>query len=426
MQKFNNFSEINAFLQQDMTLLEYCKTVIADTILEIREYLTSENNKRFSALRFFDNRQCCIYLKNHTRIIWSIEMTLEQVVIPYLDDIEYVDFDAIPWKKPEPLRTKHPWYYHNLWHELEYMNGYHQYLCDYRFDSVHGAYQYGDAYDISAEHKQHCNRNGRSLFREYPDYQVVVYTKGKEHYTYFANLMDACIGGFIAEQILLSNTAVNHSLEYGNCTYKSKAIHFFPLNEHRLEINEQEFLEQSKTECSQIVHRLLRSLAPSRRLAFNIQQNTVIAEFIYIYIHSLRWCSIAENFTIIYPLFCNYLQTNRTLTNHEKESLIHEITDVCHANYYDKPSFDSPNTPLQHFQAAVWALVNSTTYMEAISNILSFVNFQHEGQLAVTLTGAFAGIYYQHYRIPQKYLTENRYYTHFSNSIIPLEKIRFY
>ena len=237
MQKFNNFSEVNTFLQQDMTLLEYCKTVIADTILEIREYLISENNKHFSALRFFDNRQCCIYLKNHTRIIWSIEMTLEQVVIPDLDDIEYVDFDAIPWKKPDPLRTKHPWYYHNLWHELEYMNGYHQYLCDYRFDSVHGAYQYGDAYDISEEHKQHCNREGRSLFREYPDYQVVVYTKGKEHYTYFANLMDACIGGFIAEQILLSNPPENHSLEYGNCTYKSKAIHIFPLNEHRLRAN---------------------------------------------------------------------------------------------------------------------------------------------------------------------------------------------
>ena len=36
-------------------------------------------------------------------------------------------------------------------------------------------------------------------------------------------------------------------------------------------------------------------------------------------------------------------------------------------------------------------------------------------------TGIFAGIYYQHYRIPKEYLTNNRYYGKFSASIIPLE-----
>ena len=159
---------------------------------------------------------------------------------------------------------------------------------------------------------------------------------------------------------------------------------------------------------------------------FDFSRCTAIAVFIYMYFQSLCGFSDAENFTLIYPVFCNYLKENASLKRHEKEKLISKIDRVCHTNYFGEPPVKNPETVLEQFQAAVWALVNSTTYMEAIRNILNFVEFRHEEQLAVTLTGAFAGIYYQHYRIPYKYLTENRYYSHFYKSVIPYEKIHFY
>ena len=70
---------------------------------------------------------------------------------------------------------------------------------------------------------------------------------------------------------------------------------------------------------------------------------------------------------------------------------------------------------------AVWAVVNSDSYLCALKNILEFVTYQHSAKLAVILTCIFAGIYYQNYRIPQEYLKNNRSYGKFSASIIPLD-----
>lgn len=424
--KFKTLDEVNAFLLKDMTPLEYCKMVIADTINEIQGYLTADRKHYFSALDFFADRQCAIRLKDNTLIIWDIEMTFEQVVLPNLNDIEYVDFGSIPWKVPYDFDGYYFGNYYDIGREFCNLQEPVNFGYFYRFDSVHGAYLYGDAYHNSDAYKQQRKSISRILFRNYPDYQVVVYTKGKEHYTYYANFTDACIGAYVAEQILLSNQPESRSLNYGNNSYKSKAAILFPMNKIRHGNTQREYLNHLQTECEQIIHKIYHSLSSSRRSMFDFPRCNAIAVFIYMYFQSLCGFSDAENFTLIYPIFCNYLKENASLKRHEKEKLISEINRVCHANYYGEPPVKNPETVLEQFQAAVWALVNSTTYMEAISNILNLVDFQHEGQLAVTLTGAFAGIYYQHYRIPQKYLTENRYYTHFFNSVIPMEKICFY
>ena len=423
--KFKTLDEVNAFLLKDMTPLEYCKMVIADTINEIQKHITLDGDPDIDTLHLFWHRQCGIYLKNNTLIIWDIEMTPDQIVLPNLDDIVYVDFDTIPWKAPSDFKVIKSYGYCNLGKFCDLIKPV-KYGLEYCFDSIHGAYLHGDDYYNSNEYQRYNNDNSRSLFREYPDFQVEVYTKGKEKYTYFANFKDGCIGAYVAEQILLSNQPESRSLTYGNNSYKSKAAILFPMNKIRHGNTQREYLNHLQTECEQIIHKIYRSLSSSRRSMFDFPRCTAIAVFIYMYFQSLCGFSDAENFTLIYPIFCNYLKENASLKRYEKEKLISEINRVCHANYYGEPPVKNPETVLEQFQAAVWALVNSTTYMEAIRNILNFVEFQHAGQLAVSLTGAFAGIYYQHYRIPQNYLTENRYYTHFFNSVIPMEKIRFY
>ena len=144
------------------------------------------------------------------------------------------------------------------------------------------------------------------------------------------------------------------------------------------------------------------------------------AFFIYYYLYSLKRYSVAENFSIIEPIVLRWLDTFHWQWKREKTDMSRAIQAVCHADYYTRPDLKL-NSPLKHMQAAVWALTNSTSYMEAMQNILEYVDYQHSGQLAVTLTGAFAGIYYQHCRIPRYYLTENRYYSRYSLHIIPLD-----
>lgn len=241
-----NTDEINEFLLRGMTPMEYCKTVISDTVQEIQEFLTADNENEFNCFSTFDCRSCCIYMKNHTHIRWDFEMLLEQVVLPDLDQIEYVEFYGVPWKKPIPNHPEHTWDYRDLLHEfhmLEMRNmrrlkrlhpfDYHddRESREYRFDSVRGAFLYKDAYYNSEEYKLCHDSKSHYLARNYPDYQVSVRTPGEESDDYFASLMDAGIGAFIAEQILLSNTPEKRSLEYGIRTYKSKAIHVFPLTQ---------------------------------------------------------------------------------------------------------------------------------------------------------------------------------------------------
>ena len=103
--KFKTLDEVNAFLLKDMTPLEYCKMVIADTINEIQKHITLDGDPDIDTLHLFWHRQCGIYLKNNTLIIWDIEMTPDQIVLPNLDDIVYVDFDTIPWKAPSDFKV---------------------------------------------------------------------------------------------------------------------------------------------------------------------------------------------------------------------------------------------------------------------------------------------------------------------------------
>jgi hypothetical protein len=232
--------------------------------------------------------------------------------------------------------------------------------------------------------------------------------------------MDGYIGALIAEQVLLSNQPENKSIQYGTEEYQSM-VAFAPIPiESGHHLYEKAFMDEAQFYCSRLDSRLELS-ADGCCISSDDERRTVAyAKFVYLYVHSLLDTAPAENFSIIEPIFAKYLSENVRFSWNLDE-YIETLRKVCRANYYKKARFRSVKTPVQSFQAAVWAVVNSDSYVSALTNILEFVQYNHNAKLAVILTGIFAGIYYQHYRIPKEYLTNNRYYGKFSASIIPLD-----
>ena len=425
---FQNTDEINEYLLKDTTPLEYCKSVIAETISQIMEYLNgNKDDDGFDSVDFFWNRQCEIYLKNHTVFHWTLETPLAAICIPAQDDIEYIMFHAIPKRMTMEERKKL-----GIVEEVYIFEQSYEFCSlgrfidewghsGYKLDSIHGAYHEKDEYGKTVPNNRFHRDNYRLVERWWPEYQVSLdITDQGFHGTYFADVMDGYIGALIAEQVLLSNKPENNSIQYGTEAYQSM-VAFAPIpieSEH--DLYEKAFMDEAQYYCRRLDSRLELS-AKGRHISSDDRRRTVAyAKFVYLYVHTLLDTAPAENFSIIEPIFAKYLSENVRFSWNLDE-YIETLRKVCQTNYYNKPRFRSVKTPVQSFQAAVWAVVNSDSYLSALTNILEFVQYRHSAKLAVILTGIFAGIYYQHYRIPQEYLTKNRYYGKFSASIIPLD-----
>ena len=423
---FQNTDEINAYLFKDTTPFAYCKAVVEDMIAEITEYLNGKcDDDGFDSVDFFWDRQCDIYLKNHTVFHWTLETPLAAVCLPNPDDIEYIMIYGTPkrmtWEEAKELGISEEAYRCESRGGLCNLGRFMDERTDCRMDSIHGVFGEDDEYNKTVLNNRFHRGKYRSVARCWPDWQVQLdITDQGFHGTYFANIMDGYIGALIAEQVLLSNKPEHASLQYGTEDYQSMAA-FAPVPvESGHDLYEKAFMDEAHFYCSRLDSRLELSADGCCISSDDRRRTVTYAMFVYLYVHSLLHTAPAENFSIIEPIFAKYL-SETVRFSWELEEHLKTLKNVCHANYYKKPRFRSVKTPVRSFQAAVWAVVNSDSYLSALKNILEFVQYKHSAKLAVILTGIFAGIYYQHYRIPQEYLTNNRYYGKFSASIIPLD-----
>lgn len=400
---FRNTDEINEYLLKDTTPLDYCKSVIVDTVSQIMEYLNgNKDHDRFDSVHFFGDRQCEIYLKNLTVFHWTMETPLAAVYIPDPDDIEYIMFHGVPkrmtLKEARKLGISKDEYEYEVRDGICDLGRFMDEWADCKLDSIHGAYLEKDEYGKTVANNRFHRGKYRLVERWWPEYQVSLdITDQGYRGTYFADIMDGYIGALIAEQVLLSNKPEDSSIQYGKV-----------------------FMDEAQFYCRRLDSRLELSANGCSISSFDIRRNVTYAKFVYLYVHSLLDTAPAENFSVIEPIFAKHLSESIRYS-WELEDHLETLRKVCQRNYYKKPRFRTIKTPIQSFQAAVWAVVNSDSYVSALRNILEFVQYQHSAKLAVILTGIFAGIYYQHYRIPQEYLTNNRYYGKFSAAIIPLD-----
>ena len=423
---FRNTDEINEYLLKDTTPLDYCKSVIADTVSQIMEYLNgNKDHDRFDSVHFFGDRQCEIYLKNLTVFHWTMETPLAAVCIPDPDDIEYIMFHGVPkrmtLKEARKLGISKDEYEYEVREGICDLGRFMDEWADCKLDSIHGAYLEKDEYGKTVANNRFHRGKYRLVERWWPEYQVSLdITDQGYRGTYFADIMDGYIGALIAEQVLLSNKPEDSSIQYGTEDYQS-LVAFAPIPiESGHELYEKVFMDEAQFYCRRLDSRLDLSANGCSISSFDIRRNVTYAKFVYLYVHSLLDTAPAENFSVIEPIFAKHLSESIRYS-WELEDHLETLRKVCHRNYYKKPRFRTIKTPIQSIQAAVWAVVNSDSYVSALRNILEFVQYQHSAKLAVILTGIFAGIYYQHYRIPQEYLTNNRYYGKFSAAIIPLD-----
>ena len=84
--------EINNSLIKLLPPMEYCKMIIKFTAHQIEELKKGICEAGYSSSEFFWYRQCDICLKNGTRITWHLELGFDEIIIPDLDEIEYVKF----------------------------------------------------------------------------------------------------------------------------------------------------------------------------------------------------------------------------------------------------------------------------------------------------------------------------------------------
>ena len=424
---FKTTEELNSFVLQGKTPLEYCKSVLKDIITMLTVYVNGDRDADdLDPADFFWDRQCEIHLKNRTAFQWTIETPLEAIIIPNLDDVEYVLIHGVPAKLTKAEAAKLGIYkkdienhHHNgFFHLNEYLNS----RAEYKIDSIHGVFAVDDDYGKTVHRNYFHTRDYRLVERWYPEYQVSLHITDRGFGgTYFAGVMDGYIGALIAEQILLSNDPQDASLKYGTQEYQSIVVFASPPTESTHSICNHAFLDDALSYCSRLLDSLDLDAQEHSVCGSNRAQAIAYAKFVYMYIHSLLRTAPAENFSIIEPVFIKHLKQISEDVFWDAKGMISDIRKICRTNYYKKPQFAFPKSFAEHFSVAVWAVVNCDSYLSALKNILELVQYRHDAQLAVTLTGIFAGIYYQHYRIPQDFLVNNRYYGRFSASIIPLD-----
>lgn len=418
---FQNVDEINTYLLKDTTPFEYCKQIITCMLTEIREYLIGTNRcKRFDSVDFFSTRQCDVFLNNGTCAEFTLETSLDALLLFNPDDIEYVHFS---YTIPKMIAEDDA---HQYYDDDEYKGiiGF-PFCCDLSefmpkgtecgFDSIKGAFLRDEAYGKVVYENEYFKGNYRYPFRY--DSDLSAYDANS---TYFAGITDGYIGALVAEQILLSNRPEDCALQYGKQDYESLVADAPLPEESRVAIGDPAFMKEANEWRKTLFVKLKAELGKAFS-RYDPSERTTFTLLCYIYMHSLLRTAAAENFTVIETVFTDHLKKEGKGFLDEPEAMLQEVEIVCSADYFSKPQYNGTGTLFRHFQAAVWAVVNSNSYLKAISNILTLTAFSHDAKLPVILTGCFAGIYYQHYGIPKEYLTQNRFYERFSLSILPLE-----
>ena len=126
--------EINNSLIKHLPPMEYCKMIIKFTAQQIEELKKGICEAGYGPSEFFWYRQCEICLKNGTRITWHLELCFDEIIIPDLDEIEYVKFYHCVPEIASPAS-----FYDENYYSSDCIYGlYDHYNGKMEFDSVNG------------------------------------------------------------------------------------------------------------------------------------------------------------------------------------------------------------------------------------------------------------------------------------------------
>ena len=76
--------------------MDYCKMMLEIMFRQLSDVIAGKRIEGYNAYDFFINRCCYICLNNGTILHFDTETELESIIIPNMDDIEYVQFYGVP------------------------------------------------------------------------------------------------------------------------------------------------------------------------------------------------------------------------------------------------------------------------------------------------------------------------------------------
>ena len=90
------YTQITYSLLHVLKPMDYCKMMLEIMFRQLSDVIAGKRTEEYNAYDFFINRCCYICLNNGTILHFDTETELESIIIPNMDDIEYVQFYGVP------------------------------------------------------------------------------------------------------------------------------------------------------------------------------------------------------------------------------------------------------------------------------------------------------------------------------------------
>ncbi len=379
------YTQISNSLLHILEPMDYCKRMLKIMFDQITDIITGKRIDGFGSVDFFSYRQCTVILKSGIKLLFHLETNLENVVIPDMDDIEYVQFYAVPEiADPSSFKGNDKGYFgggekEDCYHELKYgfgSNGNYIEDCYYEMYDYYGSkYGYNSIDGITASEKPipEKYKNYRTIQREYYEFYKPD-TKVQEYYD--PGMKGAFLGMKTAEEYLAEKNG-----------YVPK---FYQLPRR--------FIEGYR--CI-ITHEYINHLAQFIRMmrendlwnGNELEKACIYAA--YLYTGSLINLGHCENMTVLRYIFENY--PNR--------EAVHELEKLWNIDKY-VPTTE--NDPVNMLCLAVYALIETVRpyngrpvpgelYEKCLDKAYELTEGRPELNNAVIMTGAFAGVYCQRF-----------------------------
>ncbi len=347
-----------------MSPLEYCKKILGITFDQVRQSLRGELDI-CGGFFFFENRQCDVMLKNGLHLNYHLETFIENIYIPDIDDIEYVQF---VYSVPEIADSSCLGENDKALIYFNYMGTCEYGICDHYGNGF--GYNSIDGITVGKAPIPEKYENYRTIQREYWEFY-----KEKAETHIYPETKDTLLGVISAEKFLARMNG-----------YKPVFSNLSKRNKKRI-IGNGGFISDEYFDW-------LISISKHKELLYASEYETACFYAAFLYNGMLTGCGHCENMTVIPYLF-------------EKRYRDKEITAKM-KNFWNIDKYVPTNDvdPVNQLCLAAYALIETVrpfngrsipkgTFEKCLERIYEITEGRPELNKAVIMTGAFAGAYCQ-------------------------------
>ncbi len=366
------YMQIKNSLLHTLSPLDYCKKILSIMFDQVRDTIRNVNTKRFDGFDFFKSSQPDIYLKNGLKFEYDLDTSINDIYLPDIDDVEYVYFYGVPEISDFSSFENIDYNYYDYYYDCPYgINDYYENeynrnskIC---FNSEEGLIRIRN-YDRHIPEKY---KNHKPMQRGYWEFR----NESAKDYV-FPTLEDAFKGIEKAERFLAEKC--DYAPKYSALTHRSC----------------ESYANFYDNEYFQIVNELIYEMK-EKGIWKTGRLEACCAYAACFYAKFLCDGGHCENLTTLKCFFeYSYRDMNENLPKFEKFWNI------------DKYVASTDDDPVNMLCLAAYTLIETVrpynrkwipddTFMKCLERIYELTEGRQELDLAVIMTGAFAGAYCQ-------------------------------